>query len=235
MFNFRNKKKNSEKEENKEVEESIKGDFVFLKEDEIKQKVNDGFFYTRFTFEILGSPKEHIEKAMQLYLDKIYKDGFCDFTNTYISEAEEKDKLFLVIAELECIIDKSKLGDFCIAYMPAYFEIIEPANIKVESSNLTSLFNGLLSKLHQIEMGNKNLISEVKLLDDKLRSLNKNSNIILKNFIQYILYKETKTKEELSQITKINAEVIGKIMDDYVSKGDFVLKKKKYGLPPKSR
>ncbi|MFW6046234.1 MAG: hypothetical protein ACOCP4_00285 [Candidatus Woesearchaeota archaeon] len=220
MFDFLKNNKEEIKKANKE-----EGEYDLLSEDEIKKLVSRGRFHVRFTFEIAGSPKDHVEKALNLYVDKINEGNNLKFSNVEFLETEKKDNVFVKIVEIEGIIEKGLLSDFIITFMPSYFELIEPSSFKIHAQGIMNLFNGLISKLHQVEMSKKNMTSEYKLLKKKYSNLNKNTNALLKNFLKHAISDGKKSLEELSSIVGIKKEVLEKLLDNLKSEG--VVKKSK--------
>ncbi len=228
MFDFlSNNKKEIEDVDSEEVE-SIDEDYKILSSEELSDIVSKKRLHTRFTFEIAGSPKDHVEKALKLYVDKIYESEILKFSKVDFLDTEEDDKVFIKIVEIEGVIDKEKLGDFIISFLPSYFELISPSSVKVDAQELMNLFNGLISKLHQNEMSKKNLSSEHKLLRKKFSTLNKNTDALMKNFMKYILKDEGKDIKELSKIIGMTEPHLEKVLKSLISKGELKKSKEKY-------
>ena len=225
MFDFlKNNKEEIKKADKKE------GQYDLINENEIRRLIDRGRFYVRFTFEIAGSPKDHVEKALNLYVDKINEGKALKFSKVDFLETEEKDNIFVKIVEIEGIIEKGLLSDFIITFMPSYFELIEPSSFKIHAQGIMNLFNGLISKLHQVEMSKKNLSSEFKLLKKKYSNINKNTNALLKNFLKHVLSNDQKSLKELSSIIGINEEILKKLLEKLESDGEIDRVKNYYSM-----
>jgi len=49
---------------------------------EIKEKMEKGWFKARVIFEIIGNPKDYIEKAIHIVVDKIKEGSDIEFLST---------------------------------------------------------------------------------------------------------------------------------------------------------
>ena len=91
----------------------------------------------RIIIEILGKPKEHVEKTLRIYVDKIKNDSDLVILNSEFSEAAEKEKLWATFVELDMIIKGiPKLIAFCFDYMPSSVEITKPEEFVMKKSTV---------------------------------------------------------------------------------------------------
>src|SRR3989344_1244375 len=119
--------------------------------------------------EILGSPKEHVEKVVQMVIDKIKNENGIKLVGGKAYEAKKVKELWTSFAEVELEFEEmDKLVGFCFDYMPSSVDILEPDNININSGNFTQLLNDLLAKLHQYDMLAKNLRAENIVMKKKL-------------------------------------------------------------------
>lgn len=120
----------------------------------------------RIISEVLGSPEEHVNKALSLILDKIKERKDLNVSNDKIFEAKKlEDKpLFTGFIEYDIAVENPvKLIDLCFDFMPSSIEIFEPDELRFKSSEIGELLNDLLAKLHKTEMALRNAIAELHL------------------------------------------------------------------------
>lgn len=123
----------------------------------------------RIIIEILGSPKEHVEKSIRLVVDKIKEEKKVTLVSEYISEAAEVKGFWSSFTELTIEVEYIKrLVDICFDYMPSTVEILEPESINFESNKIESMLNDLLARIHRYDMLLKNFNAENYLLKQKL-------------------------------------------------------------------
>jgi hypothetical protein len=147
----------------------------------------------KIIIEVLGKPKEHVEKTLRMYVDKIKDDSDLIILNSDFSEAIEKAKLWATFVELDMIIKGiPKLTAFCFDYMPSSIEITKPDEFVMKKSTVENLINDLQARLHQVDM----IVKQKKNENDFLKqNLNKSvSNVILISLALRSLDKEKLTK-----------------------------------------
>lgn len=148
--------------------------------------------------EILGKPKEHVEKTLRMYVDKIKDDSDLIILNSEFSEAVEKEKLYAIFVELDMIIKGiPKLIAFCFDYMPSSIEISKPEEFVMRKSSVEDLINDLQARLHDVDMTVKRQKNE----NDFLRQ---NLNKSVSNIILISLASGNLNKGELSEVTGIH-------------------------------
>ena len=148
--------------------------------------------------EILGKPKEHVEKTLRMYVDKIKDDSDLIILNSEFSEAVEKEKLYAIFVELDMIIKGiPKLIAFCFDYMPSSIEISKPEEFIMRKSSVEDLINDLQARLHDVDMTIKRQKNE----NDFLRQ---NLNKSVSNIILISLASGNLNKGELSEVTGIH-------------------------------
>ena len=148
--------------------------------------------------EILGKPKEHVEKTLRMYVDKIKDDSDLIILNSDFSEAVENEKLWATFVELDMIIKGiPKLIAFCFDYMPSSIEISKPEEFVMRKSSVEDLINDLQARLHDVDMTVKRQKNE----NDFLRQ---NLNKSVSNIILISLASGNLNKGELSKVTGIH-------------------------------
>ena len=164
---------------------------------ELEAKSEKTHVRCRTIIEILGKPKEHVEKTMRMYVDKIKQDSELIFLNVNFSDAEEKDKLWAAFVELEMIVKGiPKLIGFCFDYMPSSIEILKPEEFAMKASTIQDFVNDLQARLHTVDM----IVKKQKNENDFLK---RNMNAAIRNIILLSLAKNKLDKEYLSKLTGI--------------------------------
>ena len=71
--------------------------------------------------EVLGKPKEHVEKSMNMYLEKLKKEDYLSILKEEVAEVKKlEDNMFSTFAEMELLIKGPiNLISFCFDYMPS--------------------------------------------------------------------------------------------------------------------
>jgi len=176
-----------------------------------KERTGGGELFLRVLLEIAGSPKEHIEKAITLLVDKLEEaDYLTELVSEEILEAEEhKDHkgIFTAIAEVEIWIKKEEnLVDLAFDFMPASIEVIEPERSGISNKHLSNFMNELLARLHHSEMFVKDLSAQSQVLE-------RNSNVLLRNFIIHLLTDGKKSPAKLSKTTGIPSDQLTSFLE----------------------
>ena len=173
--------------------------------------------------EMLGAPKEYIERLMKEYVKRLKKEGL-KVEREFYAEAKEQGKLFTTFAELSIKFKNLKeLLDFCFDSMPSSIEITSPKHISIDTGVFTDYLNDLQAKLHEVDMIVKTLRAQKKLLDQ-------NAINIFKNFIKHLLEKPKELKE-LSEKTGIEEKELKPFLKNLEEKGFIKFDGQKYSLP----
>ena len=189
-----------------------------------KQLLADGWLKCGVLIELVGRPKEHIEKSIKEYVEKIRAENSLHLVSEEIAETKKKEtgakeeemmkELWATFAELEFWIrEPLQLAHFCLNYMPSSVEIIEPEELKWKSHDVTKFFNDLQGRLHQLDMVAKQNQNEILFL-------RKGVNTLLKNYVMLLLRKQMMSAEQLSTYTGIEKNRLEDFLDMLVDKGD---------------
>ena len=125
----------------------------------------------RAVIEILGSPEEHVQKTMQMILDKTKQYPNATITSEKLFPAEKMSdkKLWSTFAELEMEAKTIQtLMGFCFDFMPSSLEILEPEEMSLQHHTISDFLNDLLARLHHYDMILKNIHAENILLKKRL-------------------------------------------------------------------
>ena len=166
----------------------------------------------RCILDILGAPKEHIEKSLKDHIDQLKKNGLQIQTEVY-EDAKPKDKLFSAFAELTIQFkDVNEMLDFCFDSMPSSVEIVSPAQINLDTQMLTEFLNDFQAKMHHTDMMLKGMQAQKQVLD-------KNAVNILRNFIKYLCKEKPRSKEDLTSFLGIQHDELVSFLDGLVEQG----------------
>jgi len=154
----------------------------------------------RTILEILGAPKQHVEDALKKYVDSIRK------VHKILEEkwhpAEQKESLFSAFCELEIQFqDVMELLDFCFESMPGSVEIIEPASLTLQTTDITDFLNDLQGRLHYADMTVKNLKAQAQMLDQ-------NATGVFQNFIVRLVEREPMNLGKIAKMVGVAEDMI---------------------------
>lgn len=178
----------------------------------------------KIIIEILGKPKEHVEKTIRMYVDNIKNDTDFIVLHSDFSEALEKEKLWSVFAELEMVVKGiPKLIAFCFDYMPSSVEILKPEEFSMSKSIVEDLLNDLQARLHNVDM-------VVKKQKNENEFLKKNMNTAVRNIILISLASGSLDKEKLSKVTGVSDKELKAFLDDLIKENKISEEKGIYSL-----
>lgn len=197
-----------------------------------KQKIEDGWIQARVVLEVVGKPKEHVEKTITEIVEKVKKEKDLEILDEHIAEIKKQEsgaegkgvikELWATFAEMEILFKSlTTITYFSFEYMPSSIEIIEPQSITIPAINLSEFFNDLQLRLHQVDM-------VVKQLQNKNSFFNKNMLGLLKNFILILLSAKERTSEQLSKLTGVNKDTIEDFLDRLIDEGKVEMEGDKY-------
>ena len=191
---------------------------------EIKGKVAEGKILTRVIIEILGKPKEHIEKALRIVVEKIKEQKDIKVVEEKLFDAEKQEEMFSIFAELGVLfMDIETLVGFCFDFMPSSIEILDPQKLSFDSNDFAGLINDLLTKLHQMTF-------KVVQNDTEKKVLKKNMLNMLKNTVMILLSIKSMQLEQISKSSGINEKDLKPLLDSMVKENIIELKEGVYSL-----
>lgn len=117
---------------------------------------------TRMTLEVIGAPKDHVEKALAEVLTKLKNEKYLFILKTNAYECQQmENKLWSTFADVEIKTETLKrLLEICYDYMPANIEILEPAGMEMDCNDFGDLINDFLVRLHKYAFVLKKLKTE---------------------------------------------------------------------------
>lgn len=197
---------------------------IDLNKKEIQEKLSEGYIHFNTIIELVGKPRDHVDKTIKDYVAKLEENEHYIITKKDISKAKKTDDgYFSSFAELEILVKEVQgVIAFCFNYMPASIEIIEPSEIVFNNVKLTDIMNELQAKLHEVDMIAKGA-------NQKVMHLSENFNGLLANFIKYSCIKE-KDIPTLSKITGFDEKVLEPFLENLVKNGKLNKADNKYKL-----
>lgn len=190
---------------------------------EHKELIEQGNIHINVMFEIIGNPKEHVEKAMSGIIKGLKEDKDIHWIKEELGAPEEtSDGLWGTFCESEIIVkDLNKISMIALNFAPASIEILNPETINLTDKDLNMFLGDLLSQIHQINSAVINYKSENK-------ALQKNINAILRNAILVTLLEGTKTDEEIGKRLGIPGKTLQPILEAMIKEEKLVKEEEKY-------
>ncbi|MBW2970874.1 hypothetical protein KY320_01805 [Candidatus Woesearchaeota archaeon] len=178
----------------------------------------------RAILEVVGKPKEHVDKSIKLVIDTVRNVQGMKVEQAKVFKVKPVDNYFSSFAELELsFADTTKLVDFCFDYLPSSVEVIEPAKLELDSTAFAETLNDLLARLHGINANLANINAENRLLK-------MNATGLLKNLFILSLKNRPATIEELSKRIGIKETELKPFIDSYIKQGKIKKANDKYEL-----
>ncbi len=185
----------------------------------------------RAVIEVLGKPKEHIEKSIREYVQGLKENSRYEVVHVEFADIkkQEDQELWATFAELEVKTEKFEdLTNFCFDYMPSIIEIIEPTQFVLSEGDLSQVLNDLQAKLHQVDL----IAKHAKLTADEA---NRSVALLLKNYIQVLLSRGNLSSEALSKLTGVSQDKLEDFLDQLIDEGKIDLKEGIYFLKKEAK
>lgn len=190
----------------------------------IKEEIDKGALYSRVIFEIFGKPKENVEKALKLLVQKLRELEKVKVVVEKQFEPEKKDEMWAGFTEVELLVkDSTTFINLVVDYLPASVEIIEPQDISLPALEMSGMLNDLSVKL--IDMNLEYQKSRVK-ADLVMKKLN---TLISINLLRSLREKPS-TVKELSDELRIEQEDLKPFLKDLVNTQRIEEKEGKYSV-----
>ena len=143
---------------------------VKITESEIREKIDQGWFRLKIILEILGFPKEHIEKTTGLVAKRFGELKYINVITSEISVPKSvSEKSWSSFIELEIVVASfSDMIGLIMDYLPSSVEILEPRTFTEDIANLTDILNDFATRLHQHDMEIKKLRAVNNILASRL-------------------------------------------------------------------
>ena len=171
--------------------------------------------------EIIGKPKEHIEKTMEIVVENMKKNSSWKVMSSKITETEQKENFYATFADVE--VSFKTFGDllsFCFEYLPSSIEITEPHEFNLTSVRMNGWINDFLGRLHESDMVAKRVRADNELLQ-------MNTTQIFRNFLKHALKDGEKPRKQLAAITGIPENDVDKFLAQFI--GEELIEKTEKG------
>lgn len=177
-----------------------------------KERVDSGQVLARIIVEVLGAPKEHVEEAIKIVVDKVQSAEGLDVVSESTYEAEEKGKLFSTFSEIEIWFkDLDVLTKFLFDFTPSSVEIIHPSKVQLKANILSGFLNDFLLKMHDLGLKLKDTAAKTKLLQN-------NTDTLVRNFFKLAL-EEPKSAADVAKLTGIPEANATAILESFEKAG----------------
>ena len=113
--------------------------------------------------EILGKPADYVKKTLSEIIESLGKEKNVKVLSKKLAEPKEvvgQPGFFTSFAEVELETSLNILMLLIYGYMPSHVEILEPEEIRIKNSDLSSFFNELAKRLHQYDEIVKTILLE---------------------------------------------------------------------------
>jgi predicted XRE-type DNA-binding protein len=176
--------------------------------------------------EVIGKPVEHVEKAMQGYLEKIEKDERFEVVHKDVAEVKKREDnpYFGTFAELDIRTENpTQITEFCFEYMPSVIEVIEPQILTLSDQALSAFFTDLQVRLHHVDLVAKNS-------DLEKNTLKNNTELLLQNYLKLLLQQRGFGATELSKLTGVQQDHLEDFLDSMIDTKQIDLKEGVYTI-----
>ncbi len=190
----------------------------------MQKKLKNGGVLAIVSFEVVGNPKEHVEKTIREFMENIRKDQQMKVVTADYGEAEEvkdSDGLWSTFCDAEMLFDNlEKMNWLCVNFMPSSIDIIAPEELRFKDKDLTNWFNDILAKLHEVSIGYRQTLVKEELLT-------KNMNFLIQNAI-LLAAESVHDKKAIGEKIGIGAEQLEPFFEALLKNGKLDKKGEEY-------
>jgi len=192
---------------------------------EYKEIVEKGGVYCRFIVELVGGPKEHIEKTIKLLVEKAKEFPDSKVAKAKIFDTKEtEDKYFATFTEMEIAFKKiDALMDFCYTFYPSSVEVIEPEKIVMQSRVFSNWLNELQHKIHTMDKVSKDHTIYKEVVQTQMNT------IIRTNVLTHLKEKEL-DEQEIQDYLGVNMQSLKPYLDSLIKRKEIKFEDGKYKL-----
>ncbi len=159
--------------------------------------------------EMLGAPKEYIEKTLKDYVAKLKTDGLKIRKERY-EPAEQREKLYSTFVEIEA--EFPRMGDlisFCFDSLPSSIDIMSPDTLTLETGEIALFLNDLQARLHQADMMIKTHRAQHDMLD-------RSATNVFNNFLLHLVHDGPKNADDLARTVGVREDQLKPFLDKLV-------------------
>ena len=194
-----------------------------MKSSEIKEYVQKGYFHINVIFEVVGNPKEHVEKTIKLVTDRIKEEKGLIFISEEYGEPEDAgDNMWGTYCEAEILLKGlDKIAWIAFNFSPASIEIKAPTKIELKDKTLTDFIGDLIARIHEDNTKTMQLTSENK-------SLLLNLNALLRNTILITMRDQELDSEAIGTKIGIQGKDLEPVLEAMIKEKTITKKGSKY-------
>ncbi len=195
-----------------------------MEKQEIKEYVEEkGWIHINMMFEVVGNPKEHVQKSLELALKKIEEEKGIKITREEIEPAEETEgELFSAYADVDLLLENIyRVSWVAFNLTPASIELLNPSSLNFKNKEANEFFGDLLSRLHE---NNQKIID----ISSKNIGLQRNISALVRNAVLYIVKDELKKPVDIARPLGLKEEDIKNILENMIKEGTLKESKGKY-------
>lgn len=130
---------------------------IFMEEIDIKERIENGWIYSRVWFDVLAITKEAAEESLKNHIEKLKKlDGCLIIKEKYEETIEQEkplknvEKAYSKAAEIEILTkDLETLLQVVIFFAPSAIEVIEPIEYKIKANTIQVVMNTVADLIHR--------------------------------------------------------------------------------------
>ncbi|MBN2454755.1 hypothetical protein JXB11_04375 [Candidatus Woesearchaeota archaeon] len=180
---------------------------------EVEDKLAEGYLKCHMIIEVIGKPKEHVEEAMRIILQKLKEEKGVDVLEGKVHKPKEQGLFFTSFVELDLLLkDMAVFTTICFDYMPSSVEIMQPEHLKLGTRKIADFVNDMLARLHDVDMRLKNVNAANKILDNNLHAL-------LRNFVMMLIGEGKSSLENLSGKIGISSKELEPFLKKFEKEG----------------
>jgi hypothetical protein len=188
-----------------------------MKDSQIRERLQKGWVRAIITFEVVGKPAKHVEKALADFMENIKKDERIVFLREEMEPAlEHEDGMFGTFCEAEMLVQNLEvLTWLSINFSPASIEIVDPDTLHIPARDVQNWLNDLLAKVHEVGSNHRTQISATENLTVAM-------NQLIQNIVLLSLRGGAKSEEQLEQETGIHRTQLDPFTKHLTEKGQIV-------------
>ena len=199
------------------------------KSDGVKDKIAEGYILARIIVEVIGSPKEHVEKVLGQVVEEFKDHENIKLVKEHKEPAEkaEEEQFFHAFTELEFLAkDVYALVGVCIDLTPSSVEVIEPSEIKMTAKDMSGFLNDFAQKLHRIGISSKNASAQAQLMRMSF-------DAVLLNMVILLVRAKPQNLDSLSKYTGVKKDLLKVLLTKFVKDNKIAFENDLYSIKKK--
>lgn len=204
-----------------------KQEIITISEKEVKERLDNEAFLARAIFEMIGKPKKHIEDTLKTFVSQFSQAEGYGLIKYELNDAEKyegSEDLYSTFAEIEFVAkDQLALMNFCVDYMPASVEVIEPEKLAIDAPFFSNMLTELVGRMHLIDGEFKKVVAQNKALSQSV-------NIMIQNAILILLNLGPREPAKIAEVVGVQADKLDVYLNKLVEEQKIVKEGESYKL-----